>query len=254
MAAWLLGSAGARTAHADQTERSCTPSFERAQELRAHGKRLAARAELAACVAVCPEELRRYCVTWLAEVEAELVSVVVVAKRAGASVPMAEVRVAVDGVEQPLSGDRLVLEPGPHRLDVLHRGEMVTMSVHLDPGAAPRAVVATFRAPPEPPPSRLLPQHDRGPPVLTWVLVGLGGAALTASAVLAINGHRLRADLVDECAPGCEPDSIESIRTQWVGSAVLAAGGAGALLGAFIVAATAEQSGPRARISPHGRF
>jgi hypothetical protein len=249
MAALLLGSAEARTAHAD--ERSCTPSFERAQELRAHGKRLAARAELAACVAVCPEELRRYCVTWLAEVDAELVSVVVVAKRAGASVPMAEVRVAVDGVEQPLSGDRLLLEPGPHRLDVLHRGEMVTMSVHLEPGAAPRSVVAMFRMPSEPPPSRPL---DRGPPVLTWVLAGLGGAALTASAVLAINGHRLRADLVDDCAPGCEPNSIESIRTQWVASAVLAAGGTGALLGAFIVAATAEQSGPRARISLHGRF
>jgi hypothetical protein len=90
--------------------------------------------------------------------------------------------------------------------------------------------------------------------VLTWVLAGLGGAALTASAVLAINGHRLRADLVDDCAPGCEPNSIESIRTQWVASAVLAAGGTGALLGAFIVAATAEQSGPRARISLHGRF
>ncbi|HZO14460.1 MAG TPA: hypothetical protein VFB62_14405 [Polyangiaceae bacterium] len=214
----------------------CTPSFERAQELRAKSQLMAAREELLVCAAQCGEELRRYCVTWLTEVEAELASVVLVARRGGKDVPLGEVRIYVDGAERQPQRGRLVLEPGTHTIAFVHRGDTVEQRVTLQAGGEPTSIVATFSVPkPQRVEPRAEPTHET--PIASWVLIGLGGAALTAAAILTINGHLMRGDLKDSCAPACEPDSIVPIERQWIAAGVLAGAGAVALISAGVIAA-----------------
>ena len=229
-----------RVSRADE---QCTPSFERAQELRAKGQRMAARDELLVCAAQCGEELRRYCVTWLTEVEAELASVVLVARRSGKDVPLGEVRIYVDGAERQPQRGRLVLEPGTHTIAFVHRGDTVEQRVSLKAGAEPASVVATFSSPPpKPPPVKPKTTLTEETPVASWVLLGLGGAALTAAAILTINGHLMRNDLKDSCAPACEPNSIVPIERQWVAAGILAGAGAAALISAGVIAAVSSDS------------
>jgi hypothetical protein len=226
-----------RMSRADEAgDPRCAPAFERAQELRAKGERMAARDELTTCAAVCGEELRRYCVTWLTEVEAELASVVLVARRAGRDLPLGEVRVTVDGVARTPERGRIVLEPGRHRIALTHGSDTVTQIVQLESGREPRSVVATF---PSPAPSKPPVESRGGTPVASWVLIGLGAATLTAAAVLTITGHVMRQDLKDECAPRCEPDSIVPIERQWIAAGVLAGAGGLMLVSAGVLAGVA---------------
>jgi hypothetical protein len=227
-------------------ERACTPSFEGAQERRARGERIAAREDLLACIAVCTDELRRYCAAWLTEIEAELGAAVIVARRDGANLPLTEVRVRVDGEEQTPYGGRVFLEPGAHRVEVIHLGETVAHTVSAEAGGPPASVLATFggSAPAVDRGGDTGEGSDEGLPVVVAVLLGIGGAALVGAAALAINGHRLRGELEDSCSPRCDPDLSAPIRTQWVISGVLAGVGAAVLIGTGVaVAAGGEPDG-----------
>lgn len=235
--ALLSFAAFAAFAAVSRADERCTPSFERAQELRAKGQLMAARDELLVCAAQCGDELRRYCVTWLTEVEGELASVVLVARRDGKDVPLGEVRVYVDGAERQPQRGRLVLEPGAHTIAFVHRGDTVEHRVTLQAGGEPASVVATFSAPPtRPRPVEPTPERESETPIASWVLLGIGGAALIAAGILTLNGHLMRNDLKDTCSPACEPNSIVPIERQWIAAGVLAGVGGVALISAGVIA------------------
>jgi hypothetical protein len=193
------------------------------------------------------------------EIESELASVELVARRAGADIPLEEVRVRIDGIEHKAEAGRVLLEPGTHRIQLAYRGDTVTHDLDLSPGPRAQPLISTFGVRKEPAPV-VDPDPpdddggDNGATILTWLLVGVGGAAVTAAAVLAINGHVLRSDLVDSCAPACEPDSIKPIERQWIAAGALAGAGGSMLLCAAIVAATTSNDSPSVSLTLRGRF
>lgn len=220
MAAVLGSGAPARA-----DERACQQSFEFAQELRRKGDALGARKQLLRCEENCPDSLRRYCVTWRSEVDAELAHVLLVARLGDRNEPLADAQVRIDG--EPLSEPQrqpVVLLPGAHRFEFRWRGQRVLRQMRLRPGPA-QTVLAVFDEP-----SRATqPEPSVGfPPAVPWTIGAVGLGALVVGGAIVLHGHAERASAEDDCAPRCSPEVAAGIEQEWIAGGIVA--GAGALL------------------------
>jgi hypothetical protein len=215
----------------------CAEAYHQSQVLRDQGKLVLARAQIAVCKAACPAHVSGDCDEWLGEVDSKLASVVIHARDAAGNA-IADPQVVVDGRRADARGP-IEIDPGAHVVRVEHAGTTVEKRVELAVGEKATRVDVLFpggeRAPrpapvPTAPPA---PAPASGPPAATWVL-GIGGlAALGAAGTLAVHGHVRRSDL-EACSPRCEPDRLDSIRTEWWVAGGLAGAGA---LGVGIAAA-----------------
>jgi hypothetical protein len=200
------------------TNAACVEAAHQGQALRANGALRRAREALLECSAeVCPRVIRSDCTRWVAEVEASLPSIVVLASADGRDV--ADVSVALDGVPllARLDGKAIPLDPGPHTLRASHGDRAVEEQILIGEGDKNRKVVVDFGRPaasspqPDVPSERRpvsLPVQARRPPVLAWVAAGLGVAALGSFTYFAIDGKSDYRALERSCAPECSDADI----------------------------------------------
>jgi hypothetical protein len=192
IAAFAAAASPARAALADGTD-ACIASAEHAQRLRLAGQLRAARGELLVCAREsCPGPVASDCKRWLGEIDTALPSIVVRAVD-GQGNETTEVRVSIDGtpVATHLDGRPIAADPGEHVLVAEGANGSASASVRfvLREGEHDRLVSVDF---PSPAPAARVP-------AASWILGGVGVAALGAGATLWALGMGERADLLDNC-------------------------------------------------------
>lgn len=226
-----VGNASADTA--------CINAYEQTQTLRHDRKFGAAKTQAAICAREsCPQLLANDCAKWLAELEANMPSVVLdVRDRLGASVT--DARVAIDGVELRSAlarSEPIPLDPGAHSFRVEAPGApAVVQNATVSEGVKGQVVsisVSRARAReekrPEPMPT------SRPVPVGAWIFGGAAVAAFATSAVFAIDGWSRQSDL-DACQPRCAPSDVDAMSARFtVADVALGAGIMAAAAAAYV--------------------
>jgi hypothetical protein len=210
---------------AKEEKKACIATSEKAQQLRADGKLLASREQLLVCARdVCPGVIRKDCAKWLGELEDALPSIVLGAKD-GKGHDLEEVRVSIDGtqVTTTLDGKAVPIDPGPHVLlfqragspdvedkIVVREGEknrFVTVKIHVEGDDVPDA--PTTATGPE-------TETPRTIPTATWILGGVGVAALGSFAFFGLKGKSDESSLRSSCAPACADSDVSAVHTKYV--------------------------------------
>jgi hypothetical protein len=200
------------TAHADEKQQ-CLRMAEKGQQLRDDGKYRSAREAFAACSrSVCPAMVQSDCVKWLKALEADLPSVVIIAKDDKGN-DLTAVTVTVDGatLTTTLDGRPLVVDPGEHKLRFEAEGfPPIDDQVVIHAGEKSRAISAQFHKPtpttsetppPQPTPTPTppaTPPPTPSPPepgggtssesgsawrTIGWASIGVGVASLVGAGV-----------------------------------------------------------------------
>ncbi|MEO5728023.1 MAG: hypothetical protein ABI134_04935 [Byssovorax sp.] len=230
-------------ARAEGIKEACVQAYEQAQRLRLAGDLLASRVELGVCSReVCPELVRRDCVTWIREVESATASVIVSARTPG-DADRPDVRVFVDGAlaQERLTGTAIEVNPGQRRFRLEPRGAPpVELPVLITTGEKNRLLRIVIPAE-----TRALSSSRPSVPRVSIALGAFGIAAAGSGLALEIVGSAELGDLREGCAPRCEHADVDATRTKIiVGDALL---GVGLLsLGAAVVywLTRAEPSAP----------
>lgn len=249
-----------------QAEPDCPTASEEGQRARDQGKALEARDLFRICSkATCPGVVRKDCTKWLGELEESLPSIVIAA-RDGSGGDLTNVRVLVDGQEvaTKTDGKSIPVNPGEHTLRfeaprlppktetiVVRMGEknrLVKVQLGETKAAPPPPVTPPVGPPPpekqpvEPPPSK--------PPILGYVLGGVGILAIGGFAIL---GATAKSDLDDlkapaptGCAPYCAQADLDSVKSRMLVADILLGTGAVALVVGTILVLT-HGSGSSAR-------
>jgi len=225
------------------TKDECIAAAEQAQPLR-HDRRLrAARDRLLVCSqTVCPGFVRNDCMTWLADVEKALPSVVVrTVDRAGADVT--PVKVIVDG--QPTTapeGTEIVVDPGSRAFRFEHAGDAaVEQQVVVREGERRRVIQVVFGAAGASAAvseTKSTTENAAAPNRTLPILLMAGGAvSLAAASYFWISGLSDRSSMESSCAPShtCATNDVSSARSRLIvgdvlGVVGLALGGAGVYL------------------------
>jgi hypothetical protein len=225
----LLGAA--RRAGAAPTD-DCIAAAEASQALRASGSLLKARERLLSCSRdACPRVVREDCTRWLAGVESETPSLVVLAKDAQGR-DVVDLRVTIDDglvVLPKVDGQPIPLDPGRHIVRyeasggvetettvVLGTGEknrILTLPIAKPTSGAAPPLPAPAPAPPESPTNNPPKTVIRPIPMTTYVL---GGVAVASIASLAYFGLQAESEFSrirsDGCAPRCPPSEVNDGR------------------------------------------
>lgn len=197
-------------AHADETadggKEACFSAYEGAQRLRKKRALIAARRELIACGgASCPSALRTDCVTWLAEVDQALPTVVFSVRGGGVELPGA--RVLVDGalLEGAVTGTAVPLDPGEHTLRVEADGhEPLEQKLVAREGEKARAVGVDLRP-------LATDESDPGISVPVIALAAVGALGLASFGFFAVKSHSAKSDL-ESCKGHCAEDEVDAVR------------------------------------------
>lgn len=242
--------------------RACAADSERGQIARKEGKLVDAHAKLLACAkATCPAAIRVDCERWAREVgESMPTMVVIVRDSAGADLPDAVITIDGKEVSEATRGRAFEVDPGPHVVRAV-RGDAppVEQNFIIHEGERLRSVQlvitshdAVAREPPKvvPPPRK---NDDvlawAKTPVVGWVLLGVGVAALGTGSFFAIRQKVDYDDLESTCAPRCDPAEAKAIDDARVVAAV--SGGIGliaAAAGTWILLTTKPSQGAAQRI------
>lgn len=228
MSACLAGRASAGPKDA------CFDAAEKAQSLKQSHDLLAARKQLALCVAdACPDAVRHDCGGWLAEVDAATPTFSVHARDArGRDVLGA--RVLLDGavVAESLGGAAMPANPGAHKLRLEAKsGAKFEAEVNLVEGQKDRVVEASFDVPLDadgnavaaPPPPAASPKPPPPPATgtrtSTYVAAGLGVvgvAGLALATVFELTGQSAYRDLKNGCGAlgECSSSAVSSAKTK----------------------------------------
>jgi hypothetical protein len=214
--------AEAREAQADDTKKRCAAAYEQAQVLRKERKLTKAVEQLAVCSeAACPMFVRRECGQWSKDVEAKMPTVVFEVRDASGK-PLTGARVMIDGkvLKDPIDDSEVAVDPGDHVLRYeLPGADPIEQGVTFREGEKARKLSMLFdtaqTAPPPPPPQPSGPSFGT-PPVIVFVLGGVGVAGIAAFTTLGILGKNERDDLRDTCAPSCSEDDVSSVRTKLI--------------------------------------
>jgi hypothetical protein len=199
------------------------------------------------------------CGAWLAEVRAEVPSIVVQAHDSQGN-DLSDVRVLIDGttVATQLDGRPIELDPGSHALRLERDGSVpVDRSLLLIASQKARIVEAQMV-----PAARTAPVGSpslwRSLPVPVLALGGVGAAGLVSTAVFWAWGRADYSSLRSECSPACDPSRVSAVRTKLVvgdaslGVAVVALGvGTVLYLTRAHEAATTQARGAELLVQPH---
>jgi hypothetical protein len=210
------------------------------QKLRRAGKLLDARAKFSTCARPsCPREIVERCTRWTEETQTAIPSVVLVARDPQGR-DLSDVAVSIDGAAAaPIATGGVELDPGEH-VFLFQRGGSpnVEERIILREGQKDRQVVATLvvpgstparaqeatssRAPAAAPAAapeatreaapEATPEAPRPVPTLTWVLGGVGLAALGSFGTFAALGVSERSS--DHCDTGCTPSEKSDVDTK----------------------------------------
>ena len=211
----LLALESPRAARADDKQ-VCLSTYVRAQELRKDERLRAAREAMLACAqTACPPAIAQDCGRWLTEVEGSIPTVVLsLVDRAGQD--RSDVRVRLDGAPlvERLDGKALEVDPGEHVFRFETSGEApIEQRVVVRQGERDRPIrVELPRASAAP---ALAPSSAaaRPIPLATWVVGGVGVAALGVSAAFgasALWGSPGWTGL-RSCKPTCNPADVDAV-------------------------------------------
>jgi len=247
-------SAARAQAPSDASKTRCAASYEAAQVLRREERLSAARAELLVCEETCPEKLAEDCAKWRDEI-AHLMPTARFFVRDAEGRPLGTVRVSIDGhaVDGAADASSISVEPGPHLFRFERQGYFPA-EVRADFHVGERdhvvhvalAPVAPAHSAPAPASPRSAGGSSRTP---SYVLGGIGLAALATAGGLAIKGYADRESLRDSCAPYCEQSDIDSVRTLWWVAGGVAAAGVAAIGVAIVLWPRPSASNPAATLS-----
>jgi hypothetical protein len=227
-------------ASADENQQ-CRETYTQGQLLRRDGRFKRAAKAFATCQDTCPGSLGADCTRWLEEMRAAAPRLLVVARNERGE-DMRGVSLIVDGDKLGrIAGRSLVLDPGEHAI-VLESGDGLVERQHLTlVEGETRRLVVVFKTSKRPEPGDTT---GGGPPVASWVLAGIGVAALIAGGALALKG-RLDLDEYEEtCAPICSEEQADGVRRLYVAGGIVAATGGALVITAGIVWAASD--GPSA--------
>ena len=230
-----------------QAKEQCSSSYTENQRDRKAGKLLSAQAHLRVCAALsCADFIQADCAVWLAEVEAQLPSLVVAAKGLdGSDTSLVEVYDSGVLLAPVLDGRPIFMDPGPHRLEFRHPGAPpATQNVIVRAGEKNRVLEVSFAKPIERPalPPTVVPTVPIAPaiepPILGvagLVTMGLGLGGVAGFIGLAVTGTAKFDELDRSCgslAPApltqtCTEEQISPVRSQLIAGDVLLAVGVG---------------------------
>jgi hypothetical protein len=203
----------------------CVDAYEAGQPARAAGRLLEARERFLACAAdPCPPAMREECTRWVAEVETEIPTVVVVAREGGREI--AGARILVDDRELPPrpTGTAISVDPGERRFRVERApGDAIERTEIFHVGEKLRVVVVDF------PPPVAITHRPRWP---GYALLGVGAAGALSFGYFGISGLVRYKHLESTCAPACDVADRDDVRTRFLvadislGVSALALGGA----------------------------
>lgn len=215
--------ATAATTAADDTQQ-CLDASSAAQDRRRETQLIAAREQLLVCArATCPGVVQRDCVTWLAEVDAAMPTVVLSLKDSK-GVDVIDARVELDGkpfVEQ-ITGAAVAIDPGVHRLRVVASAGVVEEQLVIREGEKNRLVTLALPAPAEPAPpppktttaiepAQRTPRDELRPrsrrKLFAYGVMGVGAGGIVLGAVFGAKASSTWSDAKDACAGGCLPGS-----------------------------------------------
>jgi hypothetical protein len=243
----LLLFSAERGAYAAEPSEVCAVAAERAQPLKRAGQLVRARVELLQCARdACPAVVRADCARWLTDVDGAIPSIVVRALTPAGEDAVA-VRVSADGrtVAERLDGKPIALDPGEHTLRYELAGAApIEARVVLAQGERDRVLRVQFAAPgtvtPSTPATPPAAPQKTGTPAWTWVLGGVGVAAVGTGVAFYGIGLGQRSTLADSCAPqhACDDGRISAARTKLVIGDVLVGVGAVALAASIYFALT----------------
>lgn len=260
-----LLSLSAASARADKA--SCVAAHVKGQQSQRAGRLTEAREAFLVCSADgCPNAVRKDCVHWVEEVSNSIPTVVLGAKDRGGR-DVFDVKVTVDGAPlvDKLDGKSVAVDPGAHNFRFESPGmPPVTQKVLVKEGDRARPVDVVFEggAPaPTPPTAKVDPKgpgkddkpggatvttDKKGPGILPWVVMGVGGIGVVGGAVYALTAPALPSGC-DGARQTCtqfegeSQDSFDSRRdqagkhdTQATTGLIIAAGG-GVVLAAGVV-------------------
>jgi len=260
-------------ARADDEKEQCVAAHADSQKLRTESKLGEAREKLLICTRPeCPSIVRSDCAKWLAAVQEEIPSIVVVATDANGD-DVADVRILADGKEvaTELTGQPVMLDPGMRQLRFERAGAApIEQRLLMRVGERNRRVEVQF-VPQLAGATTTQPGAESGGgesgsgaaeadsggrtvPTLTWVLGGVGVAGLAGFTYFALDGSSRESDL-DSCKPNCDHDDVQAARTSYLigdislGVGVLALAGATYFyLTAPTPTAAASARAPRVRV------
>ena len=262
--ALLAGSLVTGAASADDAKAECVAAHADSQKLRTESKLKEASEKLLVCSRPeCPGAVRSECAKWLSEVQGDLPSLVVVATDANGN-DVADVKVSVDGAvaASELSGQPLLVNPGPHTLRFEREGaNPIERKLVLRVGERNRRVEVQFTpglaGNGETPPTQgeTPAQGDTSPsssggkiPTATWILGGVGVVGLASFTFFALDGKKKEDDLAS-CKPNCAHDDVQKARTSYLIGDISLGVGVVALAGAayfyFSSSSSAEKSASR---------
>jgi hypothetical protein len=219
---------------AERASLTCIQAAEEGERARQGGDLLRSREIFARCAApACPAVVRRDCGVWLEDAARQTPSIVLGARDAQGH-DVLDATASVDGsvVQKRLDGSPVELNPGPHvvRLEI-PGAPPVTMDVVLRAGEKNRPIMAALAPPTLPPPQQGAPtrvapplalspspepqtSEHHGLPAGTYVLGGVGVAALGVFGYFAWRGKTDADGLRSGCAPGCSPSDVSAVRTK----------------------------------------
>jgi hypothetical protein len=230
----LLLLAAPLEAHAEDVKRACVEASTLGQTNRNAAQLLEAREQFFICSRdACPAVVRDSCNRWLSEVE-ELTPSIVIRAADAANSDITEGVAAIDGVNYPLDGKIIRLNPGKHVVVVegqagaraekkllLASGEKSRLvELRLDTGTAPendKPAGATAQAPVV----AVTPaQKERAPsdrksstPTGAWVLGGASLVGFGSFALFAVSANGEFGRLKKACSPSCTEDQMKTGRT-----------------------------------------
>jgi hypothetical protein len=201
----------------------------------------------------CPSVVRSHCVRWLGDIDERIPSIIVRAQDAG-GVDLVDARVLIDGRPGKLDGRAVQLDPGEHIVAVVRDGARREERLILVEGEASRLVM--LRLPPAAPAPRAVqpevqPAHERRIPLATWVLGGVGVAALGTATYFGLAAKAQLDDLNAGCSPHCTDAQTRPGRADALAFDVLLAAGSAAV-GAAVVWALAFPTSVEVRPTARG--
>ncbi len=209
---------GPALAQAADDKAACIAAAEGGQDLRTEGKLRAAREQLVVCTqAICPDVIRKDCTKFLADVEASIPSIVVLATGPDGA-DLHDARTRVDGavVSEKLEGKAILVDPGRHTVRVeASDGTYAEVEVVLAEGDKNRKVVVAFpRAKAGATGAGATDAAPRAERSLTAPLVvgGVGAAVLAGSLWLGFVARGEIADMRAGCAPHCDQGALDDSR------------------------------------------
>jgi hypothetical protein len=243
--AYLLVMAAPLSARAEDVKRECVDASTLGQTSRDAGQLLKAREQFLVCSRdACPAVVRTSCNHWLAEVE-ELTPSVVIRAADAADSDITDGAATIDGVQYPLDGKTIPLDPGKHVVVVESPGGVrAEKKVLLGAGEKSRLIElrlnsgkpqetdkpAVIASQPQVAPARA--DRRSSIPAGAWVLGGVSVAALGSFGYFAISASSELDKLKKACSPSCTDKQTHTGRTNALLADVSLGVGVAALAGA----------------------